>query len=281
MDDVRSRLRSASQLAVVPDRAFDRLRERRDRERGRQRLASLMVAALIGVGSFAGVALLTTGLREDPGTAVSTGWESSRRLALDPGEYFYLRITSDEAEDGRVRDEETWWAPDGSGEVRNRGTRLDKYPYPPPGGYERGRFPIWLHGVSSLSTDPAVLAEQLREATYDWEMLLLETPYATPELRAAVFEVARGLQGITVLNDTRDPGGRRAIALETSERDGPFAATWRSYFDPGTHQALAWTFESTRGGSAWILLESAIVDAPGEAPESSEWLVPPVGEAPA
>jgi hypothetical protein len=52
------------------------------------------------------------------------------------------------------------------------------------------------------------------------------------------------------------------------------------YFDPGTRQALAWTFESTRGGSAWILLESAIVDTAGVAPEPEEWLAPPVEEAP-
>jgi hypothetical protein len=279
MTDVKTRLREAGRLVSLPDRPFDRLVERRARARRRGRVLSLVVALVIAGGAVGGGLLLLDGIGRT-GEA-GTGWQPSRRLALMPGEYLYLRITSDEADDGHVRDEETWWATDGSGEVRNLGTRLDKYPYPPPGRYERGEFPIWLHGVLSLSTDPAVLAEQLREATYDWEMLLFETPYATPELRAAVFEVASGLDGVEVIEEAHDPAGRRAIALETSERDGSFTATWRSYFDPGTHQALAWTFESTRGGSAWILLESAIVDAPGERPDRDEWLVPPVEEAPA
>ena len=53
-------------------------------------------------------------------------------------------------------------------------------------------------------------------------------------------------------------------------------ATWRTYFDPGTHQAIAWTFSSSRGGSAWLLLESAIVDEAGAVPRLDEWLVPPL-----
>jgi hypothetical protein len=280
MDDLRTRLKEASRTAPLPDRPFPRLVERRERERRRRRIASILFASTIATGMVGGALVLLNGIG-DRTAETADGWQPTRRLALRPGEYLYLRITSDRAEDGHIRDEETWWAPDGSGEVRNRGTRRDKYPYPPPGGYEPGEFPISLHGVSSLSTDPTVLAEQLRETTYDWEMLLFETPYATPELRAAGFEVASGLQGVEVIEEGSDPAGRRATALETSERDGPFTATWRSYFDPGTHQALAWTFESTRGGSAWILLESAIVDAPGERPVLGEWLVPPVEEAPA
>jgi hypothetical protein len=81
-----------------------------------------------------------------------------------------------------------------------------------------------------------------------------------------------------VIEDVRDPAGRPAVALERSERTGGDVSTWRTYFDPGTHQAIAWTFSSSRGGSAWILLESAIVDAPGDAPEPGQWLAPPTDE---
>jgi hypothetical protein len=208
MDDVRERLRSASELVTPPDRPFHRMIERKDRKRRNQRLASFIVAVVVGAGSLGGVAILLSNLRQDPGSDVGTGWQPTRRLVLRPGEYFYLRIESSDLGDGQIRDEETWWGLDGSGQVRNGSTRQDKYPYPPDGIYGGGDFPVWLRHVSSLSTDPAVLAAQLREDPWVWgvgpeserlrdltSMLLLETPYATPELRAALFEVASGIDG--------------------------------------------------------------------------------------
>ena len=278
MGDVRTELRRVSRLVAVPDGSFERLVDRRGRLGRRHRVTAMAAAAVVAAIAFGGLGLLMAGFGRDP-REVGAGWESDRRLALEPGEYFYLRITSEESEDGHVREEETWWAPDGSGQVRNRNTRQDKYPYPPSGSYAPGAFPVWLHGVTSLSSDPEILATQLREATFDWETLLLETPYAAPELRAAVFEVASGLDGITVIEDIRDPAGRAAVALEWSERADGDVSTWRMYFDPGTHQAIAWTFRSSRGGSVWLLLESAIVDAAGDAPEPDEWLAPPNEDA--
>jgi hypothetical protein len=274
MTDVRTELRRASRTIGVPDRSFERLIERRDRRQRRRRSTTLVVGIGATILSLAGLAALLTGLRGGPST-VGSDWRPSRPLSLGPGDYLYLRVTSSDPGDGAVRNEETWWSPDGSGEVRNRSTRQDKYPYPPSGAYEPGAFPIGLHGVPSLSTDPEVLATQLRDATFDWESLLLETPYATPELRAAIFEVASHLSGITVIEGARDPAGRAAVALVWSERESGGVSTWRTYFDPATHQPIAWTFTSSRGGSAWILLESAIVDAPGEAPQPDEWLAPP------
>jgi hypothetical protein len=265
-------------LMESPDDSFGRLVERRERCVRRRRLSAFTVAVVAALVALGGVGVLLADF--DRGSrGVGSGWEPDRKLVLQPGEFFYLRVTSSEAEDGWVRDLETWWASDGSGEVRNRSTRQDKYPYPSTGTYAPGSFPTWLDRVPSLSTDPEVLATQLRDATFGWEGLLLETPYAAPELRAAVFEVASGLDGITVIEDMRDPVGRRAVALEWSERANGEVSTWRTYFDPGTHQLLAWTFASSRGGSAWILVESAIVEAAGDAPEPDEWLAPPLGRA--
>jgi hypothetical protein len=275
--DVRTELRRASRLIDAPEGSFERLVERRDGARRRRRLATLAVALFVAAVSLGGVTVLLSGLGGRP-VRSGSDWEPTRPLSLGPGQYLYLRITSSDLGDGYLRDEETWWGTDGSGEVRNRGTRHDKYPYPSSGRYQPGGFPIWLHGVPSLSTDPGILATQIQEAAYDWEMLLLETPYATPELRASVFEVASSLDGVTVLEDARDPADRPAIALETSERDAGDVSTWRTYFDPGTHQAIAWTFESTRGESAWVLLESGIVDEAGVRPEGAQWLAPPVTE---
>ncbi|HEX6581892.1 MAG TPA: hypothetical protein VF195_13640 [Actinomycetota bacterium] len=277
MTDVKTRLQEAGRLVNPPDRPFERLVERRARAHRRDRVISLVVALAVAGGVVGGGLFLLNGI-DDPAKDAGAGWRPTRRLALLPGEYFYLRITSGEAEDGHIRDMETWWAQDGSGEARNRSTRQDKYPYPPTGVYGEDEFPE-PYDLAWLSTDTEVLAAQLREATFRGDFGLPETPYASPEVRAALFEVASGSAGVTVIEDTHDPAGRLAIALETSERDGAFTATWRTYFDPGTHQALAWTFESSRGGSAWILLESAIVDASGERPDVDEWLVPPVEEA--
>jgi hypothetical protein len=280
MDDVRDRLKRASELVAPFERPFDRMIERRDRKRRSQRLASAAVAFAIAAAAVGGGMVLLSRLGQDPYDSPGTGWQSTRRLELQPGEYFYLRVESDEAEDGWVRDVQTWWATDGSGEVRNRSTRQDKYPYPPSGVYGEGEFPE-PYDLSWLSTDPEVLAAQLREATFGGDFALPETPYASPEVRAALFEVASTSEGVTVIQDVHDSAGRRAIALETSEPDGAFTATWRTYFDPGTHQAIAWTYSSSRGGSAWLLLESAIVDEAGALPRPDEWLVPPLeGAAP-
>jgi hypothetical protein len=252
--------------------------ERRDRKQRSQRFASAAVAFAIATTAVGGGTVLLSRLGQDPHDAPGTGWQPTRRLELQPGEYFYLRVESDEAEDGWVRDVQTWWATDGSGEVRNRSTRQDKYPYPPSGVYGEGEFPE-PYDLSWLSTDPEVLAAQLREATFGGDFALPETPYASPEVRAALFDVASTSEGVTVIEDVHDSAGRRAIALETSERDGAFTATWRTYFDPGTHQAIAWTYSSSRGGSAWLLLESAIVDEAGAMPRPDEWLVPPLERA--
>jgi hypothetical protein len=259
--------------------------ERRDRKRRNQRLASFIVAVVVGAGSLGAGGIFLSGLGQDREDVVGSGWQPSRRLALRPGEYFYLRIESSDLGDGQIRDEETWWGANGSGEVRNGGTRQDKYPYPPAGLYEDGDFPIWLELVPSLSTDPALLAAQLREDPWEWGggpeperlwdltgFLLLETPYATPELRAALFEVASDLDGVTLTADVLDPADRPAVSLEFSnEAEG---ATWALYFDPGTHQPIAWTFRSTRGGYVWQVLESGIVDRVGGRPEGEQWLVP-------
>ena len=281
MTDVRERLKNATEFVTLPERPFERLLEKRDRRRRSQRLASAAVAFAMAAAAVGGGVVLLSGLWQDRHDAPGTGWQPTRRLALRSGEYFYLRVESDEAgEDGWVRDVQTWWASDGSGEVRNRSTRQDKYPYPPSGVYGKGEFPE-PYDLSWLSTDPEVLAAQLRKATFGGDFGLPDTPCVSPEVRAALFDVASTFEGVTVIEDVHDSAGRPAIALETSERDGAFTATWRTYFDPGTHQAIAWTFSSSRGGSAWLLLESAIVDEAGAVPRLDQWLVPPLeGSAP-
>jgi hypothetical protein len=234
MDDVRDRLRRASELVTSLDRPFDRMIERRDRKRRSRRLASATFAFAIASAVVGGGVILLSRMGDHVPAAVGTGWRSTKELAMQPGDYLYLRIESSGEEDGHIRDEETWWGIDGSGEVRNRSTRQDKYPYPPSGAYERGEFPI-ESDVSLLSTDPEVLASQLRQEPWNhsegepesermWDLvsfLLTDVPTSTPELRAALFDVANDIEGVVVMENDLDPVGRPAIGLRFSdEEDG-------------------------------------------------------------
>jgi len=286
MTDVRERLRNATELVTLPERPFERLLERRDRGRRSQRLASAAVAFAIAAAAVGGGVFVLSRLGQDQ-VDTGGGWHSTKALALQPGEYFYLRVESSEAEDGQIRDEETWWGLDGSGEVHNRSTRQDKYPYPPSGTYGPGAFPIWSD-VSDLSTDPSVLAAQLRKEPWNhfegqpesermWDLasfLLTELPTPTPDLRAALFDVGRDIEGVTVNQNDQDRVDRPAISFLFSDAEN--GGTWRMYFDPGTHQPLAWTFTSDRGGESWEIFESGIVDAAGVRPQGERWLAPPL-----
>ncbi len=287
MDDVRDRLRNASELVTLPDRPFDRMVERRDRKRRSQRLGAATLAFAIAAVAVGGGLVLLSKLGQDHVDTGGGGWHSTKALALQPGDYFYLKVESSEAEDGQIRDEETWWGLDGSGEVRNRSTRQDKYPYPPSGTYGRGMFPPWSD-VSGLSTDPLVLDAQLRQEPWNhfegqpepermWDLvsfLLTELPTPTPKLRASLFEVASDIDGVTVTQSDSDPVERAATSLAFS--DAKSGATWKMYFDPGTHQVMAWTFTSDRGGESRVILGSGIVGSLGVRPEGEQWLVPPL-----
>ncbi|MDQ1552843.1 MAG: hypothetical protein QOD50_2265, partial [Actinomycetota bacterium] len=165
----------------------------------------------------------------------------------------------------------------------------DKYPYPASGTYGPGGFPMQgpeQSRVSELSTDPRELAAQLQgwpdladergpKRLWDLtELLLLEYPNTAPDLRAALFQVAAGIDGITRSDDARDPVGRTAVALQfTSQSDD---ATWTMYFDPGTYQLMAWAYQHDRNPRAWQIMESGIVESAGTLPEGNQWLFAPI-----
>jgi hypothetical protein len=287
MSDVRDRLRHASRLVTAPDRPFERLVERRDRRQRNQRLASAVVALAIAAGVAGGSVALLSGLERNhvgPGQGGERPVASTPNLTIAADQYFYLKIESSRAADGWVRDEQTWWAADGSGEVRNAGTRQDKYPQLPGGTYGPATFPI-QRDVSGLSKDPSELAAQLGEGAFGrwlqgepephrlWDnatTLLLEFPNATPDLRAALFEVAARQAGVRTITDAHDPAGRDATALEFASGK----ATWTMYFDPGAHQLMAWTSTYEGNPPAWVILDSGIVDSPGDVPNETQRLFP-------
>ncbi len=303
MTDVRERLRRASEHLTPSDRAFERLLERRDRKQRHERIAAATIALVVAITVIGGGLTLLSGLIRERVKPGSHGAEQvDPRLILDPGEYFYLKVSSSEAVDGHIRDEETWWALDGSGSVRNNSTRQDKYPTPPSGVYEAGQFPVEAD-LSRLSTDPQRLATQLASVSPFADMLaceselacepeperiwrvigtlLLDFPNATPDLRAALFEVAAGLPGVRTTEHVEDPVGRSATTLSFTNPDERI--TWTDYFDPATRQLMSWTSVYEDNRPAWVVFESAIVVASGVQPADDEWLFPqpslPVGAA--
>ena len=290
MTDVRERLRRASEHVTPPDRAFERMLERRDRKQRHERVAAATVAIVAAVAVIGASVALLSGLARERVKPGSDGTQQvDPRLVLDPGEYFYLWIRSSEAVDGHIQDQETWWALDASGEVRNRSTRQDKYPDLPTGVYEAGEFPAELFAgrdVSRLSTDPERLAAQLQtESPYTdvllgepepertWRVitiLLLDHPNVRPDLRAALFEVAARLESVRRTEHVEDSAGRSATALSFTNEEA--RVTWTEYFDPTTRQLMAWTSEYEDNRPAVVVVDSGIVDAPGTRPTGDEWL---------
>ncbi|HWL90220.1 MAG TPA: hypothetical protein VNP90_02540 [Actinomycetota bacterium] len=282
MDDVRERLKRASCQVTLPDDPFGRLIEKRDRRRRRQRSSSAVLAIGVAAAAVGGGLAVLSDLEKEP-SVPAVG-----RLSLRPGEYFYLRIRSSEAVDGHIRNLETWWATDGSGEVRNRSTRQDKYPTPPSGTFGPGEFPINIAISDDLSSDPDELSAQLHADPWAaqaaeqpeglWDVishLLLEAPNAPADVRAALFAVAKDVPGVTTIEGTEDRLGRSAVALEFSIDGG----TWTMHFDPRTQQMIAWSFSYKGGRVSWIVLESGIVESPGARPRGDGWLVSPLPPA--
>lgn len=298
MDRLDERLRSASELVSPPEPALDRLGRRRERHHRNRRIASGVVALSVAAGGFGLVVVGMGALAERETvrtTAAPSGGQAPAPLA--DGQYFYeetIRLLPNAfgLGGGRVT-EETWWARDGSGRRVADSTTPD-YGLGPTGTWGRGEMEV--EDLSSLSTYPAVLADQLRmrsapggaspqppgtpppapgeDSSLLWRAIhdLLEMPNAEPALRAALFEVAASLPQVEVQRNVEDPVGRRAIALSLSVGD----ADVTRFFDPETLQLLAGV-EDYGGDAVWYrIVESAgIVGSTEEEPLGAQLLVPP------
>jgi hypothetical protein len=283
-----ARLRRASRMVRLPEDPLERLYGRRAVKRHRERLAAAAVAVALVAVAVGGSLFALGGVWGGRRTGTGAGWTPDRALELRPGQYFYLKSTT-VGEDASRSVQETWWAPDGSGELRFRTNRPDKYvPYPPEGVYGNGEFPLpYQEDVSSLSSDPGNLGEQVRErADRDsvsmWREVLrlldVETsPQALPELRAALFEVATRFDGVVRDDAVQDPVGREAVALSFVDReecvDGQ-CHRWVLFFSPGTHQLMAESVGPSAEPVPFRVIESAIVDSNGAAPTDDQLLFP-------
>jgi hypothetical protein len=178
--------------------------------------------------------------------------------------------------------------------------------------YGPDEYPVDSGDLSQLSTDPTQLRDQLlhRSGTggaspmpdlspgpgqdaftpvlWATAQTLLGSPNASPDLRAALFEVAESLRGVDVTPSTTDPVGRPATLLSIVNSAGIQDEWW---FDPSSEQLLAqrYTIRTDsmvypRGSVAWLMIveASGVTDATGDDSPLVKTFVPaPVTDPPA
>ncbi|MGH2529005.1 MAG: hypothetical protein ACRDH0_06720 [Actinomycetota bacterium] len=158
-----------------------------------------------------------------------------------------------------------WWSSeDSSGRiaadaVRNYGIDEGKFgpgEFPNPNGIDVSGFPTGTQELSDFllarsqpdGESPAPLVTPPPNgAPQDgrmWRAItdLLEDPHVTPTVRAALLDVAAGLQGARVTTDGVDPVGRPAIVISFGNWGGELIE--RLFVDPVNHELLAMTTTS-------------------------------------
>jgi hypothetical protein len=311
MSDVRDRLRDASNLVSGPDQPFERLVARRDRRHRRERIVAGVVGMALAIGVLGGTlfALSRTGShgllkpangKTGPHGTKSVSSKLAGRLAMGDGQFFYMKSTTVTTGGNIVK--ETWWASDGSGRVAFDCTipNCDNvWGSGPTGTFGPGDFPT-DSDVTGLSTDPTVLAGQLLERTGPsgqspepgqispgpeltpgvsagslWRAIteLLRDPNTEPDLRAAVYQVARDVPGVEVLDATTDPAGRAGVGL-AFPYDGGQVVEYD--FDPHTLQLLAIKSGVTGFDASYSVYELGIVDSTDQTPTGDQWLTPEI-----
>jgi len=221
---------------------------------------------------------------------------AGRNLVAAPGQFYYWRITGVYPEGSGTA--EVWFGADGSG-------RLERPNPEAPSGRETttwgpGESPLG-DDLSGLSTNPAVLLDQLRARSgtdgespqpavtpldgqeYDTGGLvraigdlLTDAPHFLPEQRQAAYEALRSLPTAEDVGTGSDPAGRPAVAVRITTTDGE--ATF--YFDPDTKLFVSErvTFRSedpAEDMSSFIVMESGgIVDSTSATPGDGQRFFP-------
>ena len=231
----------------------------------------------------------------------STGSKLAGRLALGDGQFFYMKSTIVTPDGNIVK--ETWWASDASGRAAFDCTipNCDNvWGSGPTGTFGPGKFPT-DSDVTGLSTDPALLAGQLLERTgpagespepgqispgpeltpgvsagSEWRAIteLLRDPNTEPDLRAAIYQVAKTVPGVEVMDATTDPAGRAGVGLRFPYDGGQVV---EYDFDPATLQLLAIRSGVASGfDTGYSVYELGIVDSTDHAPTGDQWLTPEI-----
>jgi hypothetical protein len=145
-----------------------------------------------------------------------------------------------------------------------------------------------LPAISELLTDPDELETELVDAAradagpaprddtmFEFVGTLLIQSGSSAELQAALYEVASRIDNVEIEPDTKDPLGRRSVAVSHLESGGRQNVRSILYFDPDTSQPLATTKRLTedlgyvdgRVIGSLVLLDSGEVSSIGERPK--------------
>lgn len=291
MTDLRERLRTASDAVVPPGDPFGRLAKRRDRRRRRGRLASGAFALVLACGVLGGTLFALNKAGREHGTVRPAAFGTSTAPALADGQYLYIRWTNVNPGSGFAM--QTWWASDGSGKVAascTDPTCQDHYGFLPQGTFGAGQFPA-DSDLSGLSTDPAILKDQLVTRTApggnspeppvspgpdiapgvtEGGLLyaidsILQDPNGSPDVKAALFEVARTLSSVKEHSGT-DPAGRPATVLTFAYGTPEVPSEY--FFDPTTHLLMAISFSD----GVYQLYDQGIVSSTDALPTGDQWL---------
>ena len=253
--DLKTDLERARRSAPGSDVDFESLLRRRDRQAKVRKTGSLVLSLFVGLAVIAGA---FTVARSRPGAGPADGngvdLPTPKGLAMPVGTYLYRKTAWFGADGQPMSTTSVWWAADGSG--RTSAEPGDDTTFGP------GEFPTDTGPLGSLSTDAAVLRDQMIQRMapdgaspepadqftpgpgqpdhVTAGMIrsigeLLSDPNTTPELRAALFRVAAGLDGVTLTRAALDPTGRPAIELEVATE----TQLHHWWFDPETQQLLA------------------------------------------
>jgi hypothetical protein len=197
-----------------------------------------------------------------------------------------------------------WWAPDGSGRietdrVHNYGIHAGTFgtrEFPNPNGIDVSTFPTETAQLTRFLLDrsapdgasPAPLVTPPPDgAPRDGQMWraitdLLQDPHVTPRVRAALLDVAAGLQGARLQVGGVDPVGREADVVIFGNWGGELIE--RLYVDPASHDLLAitWTSEISDQPFQYFVVERAgVTGTRSQAPTDAESVPLPISGVPA
>jgi hypothetical protein len=253
--DLKTDLERARRSAPGSDADFESLLRRRDRQARGRKASSMALALFVGLAVIAGA---FTVVRSGPGAGAADGngvdLPAPQGLAMPAGSYLYRRTVWFGADGRQVSTSSVWWAADGSGRTSDDSGHDTTFGL--------GELPTDTGPLGYLSTDAAVLRDQMIERMapdgaspepadqftpgpgqpdhVTAGMIrsigeLLSDPNTTPDLRAALFRVAAGLDGVTLTRGVLDPTGRPAIELQVTTE----TSVHHWWFDPETQQQLA------------------------------------------
>jgi hypothetical protein len=314
MSDTKDLLERASLSAPDVPFGLDevrRLRERRDRVR-RIRAGAVGLTLAVVAATVAFTALQGGEARNPDSAYASTGATlppaTRSPLVAAPGQLYYRAVLLarvgcpgefvHECSQGEVRLDATyWWSPD---DDSGRIAVDDAQAYGIEGGrFGPGTFPN--HNgidVSEYPVEPGALTEFLLERSAEdgespaplvtpppegaprdgqlWRAItdLLADPHVTPTVRAALLDVAVGVQGTTLEPDVVDPAGRPAHAIAFGNWGGDLQE--RLYLDPDTHELLAQTTASQEGVilEIYLVQHAGLTDSTETGPEPDGGSVP-------